>query len=408
MIFFLTLLVTASAFDKDVLRSGLQSTEGQLKLFRNWMVDEHASYSPREQNFRFRVFRKHLKEIVETNDAQDQFELDANFMAALTEEEQKQWHGINITARPAEILVDDSPILTMPASGSKLWREEGKVTPVQNQGGCGSCWAFAGIASFEGHYAIKTGGLKRFSEQQFVDCTYENENWDGCNGGWYWEAYDNVVKAHQHLALAKDYTYTARDSTCRVSSKPNGMTAASFTRTARPARSGQDSNLVQALQQGPVAMAFEINGGFSYYKTGVLSIRNCGSTPHHAMAVTGYTPEFFEIKNSWGSRWGDQGYVRFDRKITNMCGISNWNAYPVLKKTGDDDDDVTPTDGGDDGDDNADCTDVNSDCAKWTDYCESNGWVDYMQKYCAKTCNYCCPSGTVRCASGECKHEHLC
>ena len=54
------------------------------------------------------------------------------------------------------------------------------------------------------------------------------------------------------------------------------MTAASFTRTARPARSGQDSNLVQALQQGPVAMAFEIKGGFSYYKTGVLSIRNCG------------------------------------------------------------------------------------------------------------------------------------
>ena len=79
-------------------------------------------------------------------------------------------------------------------------------------------------------------------------------------------------------------------------------------------------------------MAFEIKGGFNYYKSGVLSINNCGRTPHHAMAVTGYTPDFWEIKNSWGSRWGDQGYVRFDRKINNMCGVSTWNAYPKLSK----------------------------------------------------------------------------
>ena len=51
----------------------------------------------------------------------------------------------------------------------------GKVTPVKHQGQCGSCWTFAGIAAFEGHYAIKTGGLKRFAEQEFLDCTYEGE-----------------------------------------------------------------------------------------------------------------------------------------------------------------------------------------------------------------------------------------
>eukprot|EP00116_Pleurobrachia_bachei_P010957 sb/3471219/ len=181
----------------------------------------------------------------------------------------------------------------MPASGSKLWREEGKVTPVKNQGSCGSCWTFGGTAAFEGHYAIKSGGLKRFSEQEILDCTYE------------------------------------------------GMIAASMVRTVRPRKSSRDANLVAALNVGPVAMAFEIKGGFSYYKKGVLTVKNCGKTPHHAMAVTGYTPEFFEIKNSWGANWGDRGYVRFSRKIENMCGISNWNAYPELKKTGDDDSDPT-------------------------------------------------------------------
>jgi len=201
-------------------------------------------------------------------------------------------------------------------------------------------------------------------------------------------------------------------------------------------------------------MAFEIKGGFSYYKKGVLSVRNCGSTPHHAMGVTGYTPEFFEIKNSWGAHWGDGGYVRFDRKIENMCGISNWLAYPRLKKTGDDSDDVVPTedDGGDDG-----CVDKNERCDEWAkrgeckdnyrymglncpkacgicgcndapslaercpgwkdkNYCKA-GYVTFMKYMCKKTCGHCegddegddnkCPEGLKFC-NGECQHEHLC
>ena len=109
------------------------------------------------------------------NEAQDEYTLDANFMAALTPEEQRQYYGINITAFPAAPAPDpdDGPA---PRSGSKLWREEGKVGPVQNQGRCGSCWAFAGVAALEGHYAIATNDLKKFSEQQFVDCTYPGES----------------------------------------------------------------------------------------------------------------------------------------------------------------------------------------------------------------------------------------
>ena len=90
----------------------------------------------------------------------------------------------------------------------------------------------------------------------------------------------------------------------------SGMIAAKMLETVKPPRSANDASLVAALNEGPVAMAFEIKGGFGYYKKGILSVQNCGRIPHHAMGVTGYTPEFFEIKNSWGSSWGDGGYVK--------------------------------------------------------------------------------------------------
>jgi len=410
---FLILIVSAAAFDKAGLKSGLQSTEGQLKLFRQWTDKEHSVYSAKEKKFRFRVFRKHLQEIVAINDAQDDYELDVNFMAGLTEEEQSHWYGVNITALPAPVQdADDSVLLSnVHTAESKLWREEGKVTPVKSQGSCGSCWTFGGMVAFEGHYAIKTGGLKRFAEQEFLDCVYEGQR-DGCQGGWYWLAFD-MIKKTQHLSLEKDYRYNAIDGKCLTSSKPNGIKAAQVIETVRPRRSSGDSSLVQALNEGPVAMAFEIKGGFSYYKTGVLTVENCGSVPHHAMGVTGYTPEFFEIKNSWGSNWGDKGYVRFNRKIENMCGISNWLAYPKLKKTGDDSDDVDPTKD-DGGDDVAVCEDIHESCAWWKGegYC-TKSYVSYMEKNCKKSCGLCedgdnkCPEGLTFC-NDKCQHEHLC
>jgi len=419
-------------------------------LFKQWTENEHADYSAKEKSFRFRVFRKHLQEIVAINEAQDMYELDANFMAGLTEEEQQQWYGINITALPAPVEEADESALQShgPLASSKLWREEGKVTPVKNQKSCGSCWTFGGMVAFEGHYAIKTGGLKTFAEQEFLDCVYEGQR-DGCQGGWYWLAFD-MLKRTQHLSLAKDYPYVARDGRCQTKSKPNGMIAAQVVETVRPRRSRNDGSLVQALNEGPVAMAFEIKGGFSYYKKGVLSVRNCGSTPHHAMGVTGYTDAFFEIKNSWGSTWGDRGYVRFDRRIENMCGISNWLAYPKLRKTGDDDDDVTPTKD-DDKDDT--CVDKHERCKEWADrgecknnyrymgphcakscgicgcndgfpedcgrwkdsgYCEKS-YTTFMKLMCKKTCGLCtddkddkkCPDGLKFC-DGKCQHEHFC
>merc|ERR1719342_1632715 len=115
MILFTLLIATAAAFDSNTLSSGLRSSEGQVRLFNKWMSESGEAY------------------IVAENEAQEGYTLDANFMAALTPEEQKQYYGINIAALPVEEDLAAPPTeCCPPTASSKLWREEGKVAAVQN------------------------------------------------------------------------------------------------------------------------------------------------------------------------------------------------------------------------------------------------------------------------------------
>lgn len=278
------------------------------------------------------------------------------------------------------------------------------MTTVRNQGSCGSCWTFAGICAFEGHYKAKAGALKRFSEQEFLDCTYSPNS--GCKGGWYWDAFSRTVGKTQHLAESSKYPYTGRVGRCRSSSTANGMTATKCSGSYKVQR-GSDTALANALNSGPVAIAFEIKGGFSSYRSGILSISNCGGTPHHAMGLVGYTSSYWDIKNSWGGNWGDRGFVKFSRRIRNMCGVANWAAYPKLTKTGNDNsaDDTS-------GDDSA-CADKVSNCKTWASsgYC-TRQYVEYMGINCKKSCGKCggggkCSPGLTFCG-GKCQHAHFC
>jgi C1A family cysteine protease len=94
------------------------------------------------------------------------------------------------------------------------WTAAGKVTPVKDQGQCGSCWAFSTTGSMESAHAIKTGSLISLSEQQLVDCSSSFGN-QGCNGGWYYYAWDYALTSAVELESA--YPYTALDGTCNYS-----------------------------------------------------------------------------------------------------------------------------------------------------------------------------------------------
>ena len=102
------------------------------------------------------------------------------------------------------------------------------MTPVKNQGSCGSCWTYGAVGPMEYIYKKVTGNLVPLSEQELLDCTYEGTGQDGCDGGWYHQAWDFVIggtydNGKTHLATQKNYPYTGQDGKCSHGAHPNAL-----------------------------------------------------------------------------------------------------------------------------------------------------------------------------------------
>jgi C1A family cysteine protease len=202
------------------------------------------------------------------------------------------------------------------------WTTKGAVTPVKDQGQCGSCWAFSTTGGLEGAWQISTGSLTSMSEQQFVDCA--KSAGAGCQGGDMGSAFQWAES--QNVATESSYPYTARDGSCK----------SSFT-TAIPSGGvtgyksvGQSTNaLKSALQTGPVSVAIEADQmAFQLYSGGVLS-SGCGTNLDHGVLAVGYTDSAFKVKNSWGTSWGANGYLQISTS-GNVCGIHSEATYPTV------------------------------------------------------------------------------
>lgn len=200
------------------------------------------------------------------------------------------------------------------------WRNYGAVTSVKNQGTCGDCWAFAAAANIEGQYYLKYGQLYNFSEQQLLDCSTANY---GCNGGTAPLAYQ-YIKSVGGLEAYNNYPYLGYQSTCQFQSS---LVVAQV--SAYAIISTNESYMQQALYQyGPLAVALNANY-LQFYTSGILSVSNSLCTPtdlNHAVLLVGYGTSasgynYWIVKNSWGSTWGENGYFRILRGY-GTCGIN--------------------------------------------------------------------------------------
>jgi len=209
------------------------------------------------------------------------------------------------------------------------WRAKGAVTPVKNQQQCGSCWAFSATGSMEGAWAIKTGNLVSMSEQQLVDCSRAQGNY-GCNGGLMDYAFQYVI-SNKGITSTAAYPYTARDGVCN-----KNVTAVATISSFVDVKSGSESALMDALKLGPVSVAIQADRScFQFYSGGILDDKSCGTQLNHGVTLVGAgidtatgTP-YYIVKNSWGTSWGEGGYIRMVQG-KNQCGIALEASYAVV------------------------------------------------------------------------------
>ena len=472
MIAIVLCLVELTISEVPVLKLGsiLQSPGQTLKLFSQYKAEEHLNFGASENRVRFLVFKKSAQMVSALNSApEESAKFGLNFFSSLSSGEKHKWLGLNTTGHPLNTNIPPLASSKLYTPKSVDWVKEGAVTTVKNQGSCGSCWAYGAVSAMESRYKIKSGRLRAFSEQEYLDCSYEsNKNKDGCRGGWPSNAYSYSEINGGRLAAEKDYPYESKMGECRGTKKPNAAVA--YKIVGHHEVPAGESSSIAALADGPLWMAVEVTNSFYAYMSGVFKDTTCSVNVNHAVTGVGYTEKYVLLKNSWGKTWGDKGFIKVARN-NDGCGLWNFNGYPILEATRKKDkgindkkstyvDEDNKNDEDNENDDkydyeyednddheNVTCNDKSRCCVKdmckhesfaleWCrdtcGYCKikcedkysdcKTIWCKYTyfaKDQCQKTCKKCekkddedgnggCNPGLTRCPDGACKHEHMC
>ncbi|XP_074313087.1 cysteine protease XCP2-like [Silene latifolia] len=311
----------------------LGSEERLHDLFNSWMSKHERRYNSLEERLlKFEVFIDNLKHIDQRNKEISNYWLGLNEFADLTHVEFKnKYLGLKVAETRRELSEDFvyRDVASIPKSVD--WRKKGAVAPVKNQGQCGSCWAFSTVAAVEGINQIVTGNLTSLSEQELVDCDISN---NGCSGGLMDNAFEFIV-ANNGLHKEEDYPYLMEEGRCEAKKDIEVVTISGH----QDVPENDERSLLKALAHQPISVAIEASGrDFQFYSGGVFD-GHCGTTLDHGVAAVGYGStkgsDYIIVRNSWGAKWGEQGYIRMKRnngRPEGMCGIYKMASFPLKKK----------------------------------------------------------------------------
>ena len=230
----------------------------------------------------------------------------------------------------------EAATVILPASFN--WGTQGKLTPIKDQGYCGSCWAFSTVGAMESAIRIKSGVIVDLSEQYLVRCN--NEGWNCEYGGGFAHTYHvNKFIAPQTQSgavLESTYPYTATDGTCsRAFSHPYKLTSWYYVVGGNDWSVPSVNSIKQAIYTyGPVSVGVCAGNRFSNYTSGIFATDEkavCGGYTNHAVVLTGWdnTTSSWVLRNSWGTYWGERGYMRIRWNISRVGEGANYVVYPA-------------------------------------------------------------------------------
>jgi len=295
-----------------------RSIDDELTLFEDFRQTYNRRYAPSEYTTRFECFRRILNLIDERNAKGEEVHGVNQFSDMCPEEFAKVYLGAKL---PNNTKSHQIPHIKASApTGSVDWRTKGAVTPVKNQGMCGSCWTFSATGNMEGQWKLSGHTLIGLSEEELVQCATNGDF--GCQGGWMDNAFDYVA-SNGGIATEEEYPYTSG----------NGVTGNCNTAIAKKDKvakfsghidlpNNEESMANWCEKNGPIAIAVDALT-WQTYISGIM--KNClGSQLDHGVLIVGYdmappTP-YWIIKNSWAASWGENGYIRVEYG-TNQCNI---------------------------------------------------------------------------------------
>merc|ERR1719323_1221892 len=301
-------------------------------------MERKAYMTQAHHDERYEIFKDNVDKINRHNALGLSWKMGVTTFADLTEQEFKEQivGGCTLPERK-----NDDRVIDLKTDGNPTsvdWVAENKVTPVKNQGQCGSCWAFSTTGAIEARYAIARGSLTSLSEQELVDCAGSEGN-NGCRGGLMDYGFE-YVERQGGLCTESSFPYVAKTETrqCNALRSACGQKMDAIS-GYKDVRSSDSAALEAAVAQGPVSVAIEADqSAFQLYRSGVLTGR-CGAQLDHGVLAVGYSNDaptpYWKVKNSWGANWGEAGYIRLCKDCNanygkGQCGILGQPSYPLV------------------------------------------------------------------------------
>jgi len=310
----------------------------ELVAFAEFKTKFNISFTVEEETQRFEIFKANLRAVGKMNEGESEAIFGITKFSALSPAEFKKQF---LTYRPAQADAHDdvevtSPPVNFTAPTSADWRTKGAVTPVKDQGQCGSCWAYSATEQIESNWFLAGNKLTEFSPQQIISCDKVDL---GCNGGNTETAYAYVEKAGG-LALETKYKDTSAksglDGKCKKKkAKAAGGAVKAFTYATKHCATGackkQNLNMLAANVASKAPASICVNAGaWQSYTGGVMTVKKCGGFGaddlDHCVQLVGFNQAkgYWIVRNSWNTDWGIDGYIHLEmKKGANTCGLAN-------------------------------------------------------------------------------------